>query len=89
MLSLLLFHPIQKTFDDFDEIYRYRFDDKDGEMIESDRELIPGIVLILRVMTCDYAIVIKEVWEENGEKYFTHDSAKDIVVRGRPSRNLN
>lgn len=85
MFTLLLYHALQKTFADFDEVYQYRFDGKGGEMIETDKELKPGSVVILKGIS-DYAIIITKVWEVDGRKYFTHDSAEEIVVRGRTPR---
>jgi hypothetical protein len=85
MFTLLLYHAIRKTFDDFDEVYQYRFDGKGGEMIETDKELKPGSVVILKGIN-DYAILITKVWEEGGEKYFSHDSAEEVVVRARLPR---
>ncbi|WP_071396625.1 hypothetical protein [Bacillus tuaregi] len=83
---MLLYHPIRKTYDDFDEIFEYWFDGKDGSSIETDKELSPGNVVILRGLA-DYAIIITDVWEEDGKRCFSHDSAEKIVVRARPTRN--
>ncbi|MFD1349492.1 hypothetical protein [Oceanobacillus caeni] len=83
---MLLYHPIRKTYDDFDEIYRYRMDEENGTLIETDIELQKGMILILSGIS-EYAIIIEEVWEGNGQKYFSHKSAKEIVVRGRLPRN--
>lgn len=79
---MLLYHPIRKTYADFEKVYRYRFDDKNGTMIETDKELESGQIVILRDIS-EYAIVITKVWEEDGKKYFLHDSAEKLVVRAR------
>lgn len=82
---MLLYHPISKTYNDFEEVHEYRFDDINGSLIETDKELHSGSVLIIRGIS-DHAIVIKETWEENGIKYFSHESAEEIIVRGRLPR---
>lgn len=78
---MLLYHPIRKTYDDFEEVYRYRFVEN-GSLIETDKELNQGKIVILKDIS-DYAIIITKVWEEDGEKYFSHDSANKVVVRAR------
>lgn len=82
---MLLYHPIRKTYDDFDKIFEYWFDGKDGTMIETDKELKPGQIVVLKDIS-EFAIIITKVWEEDGEKYFLHDSAEEIVVRARKPR---
>jgi hypothetical protein len=83
---MLLYHPISKTYDDFNEVHQYRFDDMNGSLIETDKELIPGSIVVIKGVA-DYAIIIKMIWEEDGKKYFSHDSAEEIVVRARMPRN--
>lgn len=83
---MLLYHAIRKTFDDFEEIYKYRFDGENGSLIETDKELKPGQIIILKSIS-DYAIIVTEVWEKNGQKFFAHVSAEEVVVRGRLPRS--
>lgn len=85
LLSLLLYHSIRKTYDDFEEVHQYRFDNIIGSLIETDKELVSGSIVIIKDIS-EFAIVIKEVWEANGKRYFSHDSAENIVVRARTSR---
>lgn len=33
---MLLYHALRKTYDDFEEVFEYRFDGKDGTLIETD-----------------------------------------------------
>lgn len=79
---MLLFHPLRKTYDDFEEVYQYRMDEENGTLIETDKELKPGMVMILSSIS-DYAILVSEVWEENGQRCFSHISAENIIVRAR------
>ncbi|WP_368901921.1 hypothetical protein [Oceanobacillus oncorhynchi] len=79
---MLIYHAIRKTFADFEEVYRYRMDGKDGTLIETDKKLKEGQVIIIKDIN-EYAIIVDEVWEGNGERYFTHVSAEDFVVRAR------
>lgn len=81
---MLLYHPTRKTYDDFDEVYTYIFHGEFGSTtkIETDKELKEGQIVILRDIA-DYAIIVERIWEENGEKHFTHDTAERIVARGR------
>lgn len=83
---MLLYHPLRKSFDDFEEVYKYYFDDKSGEFIETDKELQENKIVFLRDIS-DYAIIITSVWEENGKWYFSHDTAEEVVVRARLPRN--
>lgn len=83
---MLLYHAIRKTYDDFDEVYQYRFDGANGALIETDKELKPGQIIILKYIS-EYAIIVEKVWEMNGKKYFSHNTADEIVVRGRVPRN--
>lgn len=83
---MLLNHAIHKTFDDFEQVYEYHFDDKNGTLIETDKELKPGQVVILRDVN-DYAIIIETVWEKDGKQFFPYDTAEKFVVRGRLPRN--
>ncbi|USK60386.1 hypothetical protein [Peribacillus asahii] len=82
---MLLYHAIRKTFDDFEEVYQYRFDGEKGPLIETDKELKSGQIIILKDVN-EYAIIVEKVWEKNGQKYFSHDTAEEIVVRGRVPR---
>lgn len=85
---MLLYHPISKTYNEFEEVCKYHFDDINGSLIETDKELVPGSIVILKDIS-EFAIIIKDVWEVDGEKCFTHDSAKEIIVRGRlPKLNI-
>ena len=82
---MLLFHPIRKTFEDFDEVYTYYIHGENGKAsrIEVDTPLRKGQVLILGGIS-RYAIVVMDVWEEpDGSKHFQVVSAEGIVVRGR------
>lgn len=79
---MLLYHPINKTYDDFDEVYRYHLYGPSGLIIETDKKLIEGQVIILKDIR-EYAIVVDKIWEQLGELYFTHYSAEEIVVRAR------
>jgi nitrogen regulatory protein PII-like uncharacterized protein len=81
---VLLYHPTQKTFNDFDQIYEYILHGENGTTykIETDKELREGQVIILHDIS-DYAIVVTKIWEEDGAKHFAHDTAEQIVVRGR------
>ena len=83
---MLIYHAIRKTFADFEEVYEYYFNDNSETLIETDKELKPGQVVILRDIN-DYAIVITDVWEKGGKRYFSHDTAEEIVVRARLPRN--
>lgn len=83
---MLLYHALHKTFDDFEEVFEYRFDGKDGTLIETDKELKPRDVVILEGIS-EYAIVVTSVWEEGGKRYFSHDTAEEIVVRARKARS--
>jgi adenine-specific DNA methylase len=82
VILVLLYHAIHKTYDDFDEVYRYRMGGKGGTLIETDKELKQGQVIILSDIN-DYAIIVDKVWEENDQKYFTYISAERVVVRAR------
>lgn len=80
---MLLYHPLHKTFDDFNEVYCYIL----GEMkIETDRELEVGQILILNDISM-YAIVIKKIWSEDGNSYILHDTAEEKIVRARLAKN--
>jgi hypothetical protein len=57
---LLLYHLIRKTFDDFEKGYRYRIDGEDGELIDTDKELKPGQIIILKGIS-EYAIIVRKV----------------------------
>jgi hypothetical protein len=83
---LLLYHPIHKTYNEFEEVYQYQFDGEGGELIETDKELKPGHVIILKGIS-EYAIIVRKVWEEKGLHYFTHDTAEAVIVRGRTTKN--
>lgn len=83
---MLLFHPISKTFEQFTEVYDYYFEE--GSMIETDKELMPGQIVILKGIS-EYAIVVKKVREEGGRKCFSHDSAEKVVVRARMPRKIH
>ncbi|MCH1627237.1 hypothetical protein [Fredinandcohnia quinoae] len=83
---MLLFHPLRKTYDDFEEVYQYRMDAVDGTLIETDKELQVNQVIILKDIS-DYGIIVERVWEEDGQMCFTHVSAKDLIVRARTPRN--
>jgi hypothetical protein len=85
---LLLYHPITKTYNDFEKVYQYQFDGEGGMLIETDKELKPGQIIILKGIS-EYAIVVKKVWEKNGQRFFTHDTAEGTVVRARTPRNSN
>lgn len=82
---MLLYHPLRKTYDEF-EGFEYHFDDSAGTPIETDKEISPGNVVILRDIA-DYAIIVTDVWEKDGKRYFSHKSAENIVVRARTPRN--
>jgi adenine-specific DNA methylase len=60
-------------------------DEEDGTFIETDKELKEGQVIILKDIN-EYAIIMEKVWEENGQKCFTHVSAKDLIARARTPR---
>ncbi|WP_077318175.1 hypothetical protein [Virgibacillus proomii] len=79
---MLLYHEIHKTFDDFEEVFRYRMDRDDGTLIETDKELQKGQVIIIKDIN-EYAIIVEDVWEEYGQRYFSHVSAEDLIVRAR------
>lgn len=81
-IHLLIYHAIRKNFADFEEVYQYRMDSESGTLIETDKELKEGQVIIIKDIN-EYAIIVDEVWEENGERYFTHVTAEDLVVRAR------
>ncbi|MEK5233843.1 hypothetical protein MHB42_19295 [Lysinibacillus sp. FSL K6-0232] len=83
---MLLYHALRKTFDDFDEVYEYHFDDSSGTYIETDKELQVNQVVFLRDIN-DYAIIITAVWEQDGKRYFSHKTAENVVVRARTPRN--
>lgn len=83
---MLLYHPIRKTYNDFEKVYQYRIDGEDGELIETDKELMSGQIIILKGIS-EYAIIVKKVWEENGQRYFSHDTAEAVIVRGRTTKN--
>lgn len=83
---MLLYHAIRKNYADFDKVHCYRMDEKDGTLNETDKELLEGQVMILKGMSSDYAIIVEKVWEEDGQKCFTHISAKDLIVRARTPR---
>jgi len=84
---LLLYHAIRKTFDDFEDVYCYRMNEADGTKIETDKELERGQVIILKHIS-DYAIIVEEIWEESGQKIFTHRTAEELVVRARVPGSL-
>ncbi|RIW27622.1 hypothetical protein D3H55_22805 [Bacillus salacetis] len=79
---MLLYHPLRKTYDDLAFVFQYRFDGEHGTLIETDRELFAGQIVILKDIS-EYAIIVDKVWEENGEKYFSHKSAENVIVRAR------
>jgi|SRR5699024_2367026 len=83
---MLLYHAVRKTYDDFEEVYQYRMDEEDGTLIETDRELKKGQIIILKGIS-EFAIIVEEVWEENGKRCFSHITAKELIVRGRLPRN--
>lgn len=56
--------------------------DKDGTLIETDKELKPGQVVIIHHVS-DYAIRVDEVWEDNGQKIFSYRPAEQLIVRVR------
>ncbi|MFE8698254.1 hypothetical protein ACFYKT_18180 [Cytobacillus sp. FJAT-53684] len=82
---MLLYHPLHKTFDDFKEVFEYYFDNESGELIETDKELLPGHLIFIRDIA-DYAIIVTKVWEEDGKRYFSHDTAERLIVRARTPR---
>ncbi len=82
VIPLLLYDAIHKTFDDFKEVFRFRMNGETGTLIETDKELKQGQVIILKDIN-EYAIIVDKIWEENGQWYFTHFSAEDLVVRAR------
>jgi hypothetical protein len=83
---LLLYHAIYKTYDDFEEVFQYRFDDENGTLIETDKELKSGQIMIIKDIS-EYAIIIEEVLGKNGQKYFSHDTAEKVVFQARtPSK---
>jgi hypothetical protein len=86
VIVLLLYHPITKTYNDFQKVYQYQFDGEGGKLVETDKELKPGQIIILKDIS-EYAIIVKKVWEKNGQRFFTHDTAEEIIVRARPPRN--
>jgi hypothetical protein len=45
---LILYHAIRKTYDDFEEVFQYRFDGENGTLLEADKELKPGQIIIIR-----------------------------------------
>lgn len=82
MILLLLYHEIHKTFDDFEEVYHYRMNGEGGTLIETDKELKQGQVIIIKDIN-EYAIIVDKIWEVDGQRYFTHISAEDLIVRAR------
>lgn len=82
MFYLLLYHAIRKTFEDFEDVYCYRMNGADGTKIETDKKLKRGQVIIIKDIN-DYAIIVEEIWEENGQMIFSHRTAEELVVRAR------
>lgn len=83
MISLLLYHGLHKTFADFENVYRYRLDWSDGIIIETDKELEKGQVIIIKDVN-EYAILVDDIWEgTNGEMIFSYRTAEDVIVRAR------
>ncbi|MEC1903505.1 hypothetical protein [Bacillus atrophaeus] len=82
---MLLYHAIRKTYDDFEEVHQYYLEGLDGTLIETDKVLKPGLVIILKDIN-EYAITVKSIWNENGQKCFSHESAEEQIVRARIPR---
>lgn len=82
---MLLYHPLRKTYDDFDQVYHYTMIGDNGShyKMETDKELKVGQIIILKHIS-DYAIVVTDIWEVNGEKFFNQNTAEEVIVRGRP-----
>ncbi|NRG48074.1 hypothetical protein HRF87_25625 [Bacillus sp. CRN 9] len=79
---MLLYDSIHKTFKDFESVYRYRMNGENGTLIETDRKLEKGQVIIIKDIK-EYAIIVDSIWEENGQTYFSHKTAQDLIVRAR------
>jgi hypothetical protein len=83
---LLLYHPITKTYNHFKNVYQYQFDGDYGELIETDKKLRQGQIIILKGIS-EFAIIVEKVWEENGKHFFTHSSAEEVIVRARSPKD--
>ncbi|PAD21322.1 hypothetical protein CHH64_09290 [Terribacillus saccharophilus] len=58
---MLLYHTIHKIYEDFENVYRYRMNGINGALIETDRKLEKGQVIIIKDIN-DYAIVVDCNW---------------------------
>lgn len=79
---MLLYDAIHKTYKDFTNVYPYRMDGESGVLIETDRKLEKGQVIIIKDIK-EYAIIVDSTWEENGQTYFSNKTAQDLIVRAR------
>ncbi|WDM21281.1 hypothetical protein [Paenibacillus polymyxa] len=84
---MLFYHPLRKTFDDFNEVHRYILvSSTSSTEIETDSELVVGQIIMLSDISMN-AFVVVSIWIEDGQNHVLCESAESKIVRARLAKD--